>query len=222
MIDDQQSLAASTAEYLTWSGVPSSYVTSAEAALAQIESSRPKILLLDVNLPGLDGFDFCRKVRERYDMPIVFVSARVAEEDQIRAFLSGGDDYLTKPYSLALLLAKIRRMLARMANDVPPAPEPYDDGWLFFEPSSGRVRVDGSDIQLAALELRLLEYLIANRGRVVERKELFEQVWGGSVTADGTLSVHIRRLRLHIEHDADRPRYIRTAWGRGYIFEEPR
>ena len=118
-------------------------------------------------------------------------------------------------------MAKIRRMLDRLSSSGPPEPAVYDDGWLLLDPGSARVRVGGRDVSLAALEFKLLEHLVANRGRVVEKRELFRQVWGGAVTGDGTLSVHIRRLRTRIERDPDRPRYIRTVWGRGYIFEEP-
>ena len=174
MVEDQEALASSTVEYLTLSGVSAAYVSSAEEAHAALASRKPKLVILDVNLPGLSGFEFCRRLRrERGDIPIVFVSARTAEDDQILALSLGGDDYIAKPYSLA------------------------------------------------ALEFKLLEHLVANRGRVVEKRELFRQVWGGAVTGDGTLSVHIRRLRTRIERDPDRPRYIRTVWGRGYIFEEP-
>lgn len=222
MVEDQEALASSTVEYLTLSGVSAAYVSSAEEAHAALASRKPKLVLLDVNLPGLSGFEFCRRLRrERGDIPIVFVSARTAEDDQILALSLGGDDYIAKPYSLAVLLAKIRRMLDRLSSSGPPEPAVYDDGWLLIDPGSARVRVGGRDVSLAALEFKLLEYLVANRGRVVEKRELFRQVWGGAVTGDGTLSVHIRRLRTRIERDPDRPRYIRTVWGRGYIFEEP-
>lgn len=223
MVEDQEALASSTVEYLTLSGVSAAYVSSAEEAHAALAASRkPKLVILDVNLPGLSGFEFCRRLRrERGDIPIVFVSARTAEDDQILALSLGGDDYIAKPYSLAVLLAKIRRMLDRLSSSGPPEPAVYDDGWLLLDPGSARVRVGGRDVSLAALEFKLLEHLVANRGRVVEKRELFRQVWGGAVTGDGTLSVHIRRLRTRIERDPDRPRYIRTVWGRGYIFEEP-
>ena len=182
MVEDQEALASSTVEYLTLSGVSAAYVSSAEEAHAALASRKPKLVILDVNLPGLSGFEFCRRLRrERGDIPIVFVSARTG----------------------------------------PPEPAVYDDGWLLLDPGSARVRVGGRDVSLAALEFKLLEHLVANRGRVVEKRELFRQVWGGAVTGDGTLSVHIRRLRTRIERDPDRPRYIRTVWGRGYIFEEP-
>ena len=134
MVEDQEALASSTVEYLTLSGVSAAYVSSAEEAHAALASRKPKLVLLDVNLPGLSGFEFCRRLRrERGDIPIVFVSARTAEDDQILALSLGGDDYIAKPYSLAVLLAKIRRMLDRLSSSGPPEPAVYDDSWLLLD-----------------------------------------------------------------------------------------
>lgn len=117
-----------------------------------------------------------------------------------------------------MLLAKIRRILQRSsaATDVPG----YDDGHLRFDPAADRFWVDGVDLVLSAMEHRLLRYLVLNRERIVPKDELFEQVWGDAITGDGTLSVHIRRLRTHIEPDPAQPRYIQTLWGRGYSFRD--
>lgn len=218
MVDDQEPLAASTTEYLTLSGIPAAYVTSAEAAERALPELQPRLLLLDVNLPGASGFEFCRTLRREGDLPIVFLSARTGEDDQILGLAVGGDDYVTKPYSLALLLAKVRRILARLDGATAGT---YRDDHLLIDPTAARVRVDGVDVALAAQEMRLLAHLVANRGRVVEKREIFREVWGDAITGDGTLSVHIRRLRTHIEPDPERPRYIRTVWGRGYIFDTP-
>ena len=119
-------------------------------------------------------------------------------------------------------MAKVRRTLARSASGSAGGREAgvYDDGWLAVDLESSRVSVDGAEIPLAAMEFDLLAYLVANRGRVVEKRELLNKVWGGAVTGDGTLAVHVRRLRRRIEPDPDNPAYICTVWGRGYRFRE--
>ena len=219
MVDDERELAASTCEYLTTFGVSAASVPTAEDALAFIESHEPALILLDVNLPGMNGFEFCRTVRRRRATPILFISARDSDDDQILALGVGGDDYIAKPYSLAILLAKVRRILDRLSAE-PAAPSPaYDDGRLRLDPDVDRVWVEGAEVSLTALEYKLLAYLVANRGRVVGKRELFEKVWGDAITGDGTLTVHIRRLRTKIEEDSDAPRHLRTVWGRGYLFE---
>lgn len=174
------------------------------------------MLLLDINLPGMSGLELCTHVREHTDAPIVFLSARQAEADQVLALSMGGDDYIVKPFSLAVLAAKVRRLLARREK---AGGAGYDDGYLRVDPASGRVHVNGTEVPLKAMEFRLLAYLVAQRGRVVEKPELFEHVWGHAITGDGTLNVHVRRLRTKIEPDPGDPVYLRTVWGRGLLFE---
>lgn len=219
MVDDELELAASTCEYLTTFGVSATSVPTAEDALAFLECSDAALILLDVNLPGMNGFEFCRTVRQRRATPIVFISARDSDDDQILALGVGGDDYIAKPFSLAVLLAKVRRILDRLGAEEPATTPSYDDGRLRLDPDRDRVWVEGTEVPLTALEYKLLAYLVAHRGRVVGKRELFENVWGDAITGDGTLTVHIRRLRTKIEPDPDEPRHLRTVWGRGYLFE---
>lgn len=219
MIDDESLLAASTVEYLSTFGVTATAVHSAEAALDYLASNRPALILLDVNLPGMNGFEFCRTVRRDHDTPIIFISARDSDDDQILALGVGGDDYIATPYSLAVLLAKVRRILDRLATSQPAVVPAFDDGHLRIDATAERVWLDDVEITLPPLEYRLLSHLAENRGRVVTKRELFRDVWGGAAVGDATLNVHIRRLRTKIETDPANPRYIRTAWGRGYYFE---
>lgn len=219
MIDDEQALASATTEYLAAFGLTTHYVTSAEEALDWLTADTAQVVVLDVNLPGMSGFELCRTLRARGDqMPILFLSARQSDDDQILGLSVGGDDFLRKPFPLGVLLAKIRRTLDRVGSTTPPTA--FDDGWLVVDPAAGRVWAGGAEVQLKAMEYRLLAYLVANRGRVVTKAELFENVWGDAITGDGTLSVHIRRLRTQIEPNPDQPRYLRTVWGRGYLFED--
>lgn len=226
MVDDEEGLAASITEYLGAFGLRSAWVADAEAALRFLDEHPTRLLLLDIGLPGMNGYEFCRKVRETRSMPIVFLSARGSDDDQVLALTIGGDDYLRKPVSLSVLLAKVRRMLERLEDadrfgrltGSGPEVEPYDDGRLRFDAAGGRFFREGREIELTAMEYRLLEYFVRERDRVLTKAELFEQVWEGAFVGDGTLTVHVRRLRKKIEPDPEHPTYINTVWGRGYRF----
>lgn len=221
LVEDATELAESTAEYLAAFGLTTQCEPSGEAAMAWLGAHAPRVVVLDVNLPGMSGFEFCRRFRQEHDTPVIFLSARRSDDDQILGLSIGGDDWLRKPYPLSVLLARIRRTLARAATICSDPPEQvFDDGRLVVDAVAGRVWVAGAEIRVKAMEYRLLTFLVAHRGRVVTKADLFANVWQNAVTGDGTLSVHIRRLRTHIEQDPDNPRYIKTVWGRGYMFTD--
>lgn len=219
IVDDEVELAEAVVEYLEASGFSCRHATTAEQGLALVEQASPKVVLLDVNLPGMNGFAFCRAVRARGATPIIFISARTGDDDQILALSVGGDDYVTKPFSLGVLLAKIRRALARGGATALDTAD-FDDGRLRVEDASGRTWLDDTELHLTAIEDRLLRHLVRNRGRVATKQQIIDEVWGEPFTSDGTLAVHIRRLRSRIEIDPDNPGYIKTVWGRGYLFED--
>jgi two-component system response regulator RegX3 len=221
VVEDEAELAQSVADYLRAFDLSVQVFPSAEAAQPHLERERPRVLLLDINLPGRSGFDLCRELRRASDVPILFLTARASEDDEVLALSIGGDDYLRKPFSLGVLLAKIRRILARQDATGGASVDDtgdIDDGFLRIDGESERVFVDGREVVLPAMEHRLLHYLVAERDRVVSKQELLERVWHDEFVGDGTLSVHIRRLRTKLERDPDNPRYLRTAWGRGYMF----
>lgn len=219
VIDDETELAEACADYLRAYGLVADICGDAESAVEWFRCHDTRLVLLDVNLPGASGFDLCRRLRVTTEVPILFISARGGEDDEILALSIGGDDYLTKPFSLALMLAKVRRMLARAQPST--SGEDFDDGWLRVDAQAGRTYVDGAEVRLKAMEDKLLRYLVARRGDVVTKAELFAHVWEEPLTSDGTLAVHVRRVRARIEPDPDQPVYIRTVWGRGYLFEPP-
>ena len=219
VIDDETELAEACADYLRAYGLVADTRGDAESALEWLRRHDTRLVLLDVNLPGASGFDLCRRLRVTTEVPILFISARGGEDDEILALSIGGDDYLTKPFSLALLLAKVQRMLARTRPSA--GEEDFNDGWLRVDAQAGRTYVDGAEVHLKAMEDKLLRYLVARQGEVVTKAELFDHVWGEPLTSDGTLAVHVRRVRARIEPDPDQPVYIRTVWGRGYLFEPP-
>lgn len=215
IIDDEKVLADSTAEYFNLFGVKTAAVYGAEECRRFFDANSAELILLDINLGDGSGFELCKRLRESTAVPILFVSARTSDDDKIVALNIGGDDYVQKPYSLGVLLAKVRAVLKRCGSR-----EEYSDGNLCVNFSTREVSVGGKPVKLTALEFKLLCYLIENRGRVVPKSELFDSVWGDRFTGDGTLNVHIRKLREAIERNANAPEYIITVWGDGYKFRE--
>ncbi len=218
IVDDEMPLAESTSEYLNMFGVSAAYVSSAKECLTFLDANSVDMFLLDINLDGDSGFKLCQTLRETVDLPILFISARTSDDDVLIALNIGGDDYIKKPYSLSVLLAKVKVYLKRFsAADKPSEVYRCDDFTLDFV--SGQLTAFGVEVPLNPMEYKLLCYLIRNSGRIIEKSELFERVWEDKVTGDGTLNVHIRRLREKIEKSPEEPAHIKTIWGRGYLFE---
>lgn len=214
IIDDEKLLADSTAEYFNMFGVSAAAVYSAEECCAFLAENSASLLLLDINLGNDSGFQLCRELREKTQIPILFISARTSDDDQIIALNIGGDDYIQKPYSLGVLLAKVKAVLKRYGQGA----DGFDDGYLKVDANAKKVTVGGRPVKLTALEYKLLEYLINNKDKVVSKQELFDKVWEDKFTGDGTLNVHIRKLREAVERDPGAPEYIITEWGSGYRF----
>ena len=220
VIDDEISIAATICEYFNLFGVSCEYATDYETGLKNASDLRPSLILLDVNLGGQSGFALCKRLRETSDTPILFISARNTDDDVLTALGVGGDDYITKPFSMAILLAKAKAMLKRGSSASKIATgEIIRFGSVEVDRDSGRVSRGGEPVKLKPLELKLLLYLYDNRGRRVTKDELLEKVWGDTFIGEGTLSVHIRHLREKLEADPGNPRYIVTMWGSGYMFE---
>ncbi|WP_322180039.1 response regulator transcription factor [Neglectibacter caecimuris] len=215
IIDDEKLLADSTAEYFNLFGVKTALAYSAAECRAFFRENTAELLLLDINLSDGSGFALCKELRETMEIPILFVSARTSDDDQIAALSIGGDDYIQKPYSLSVLLAKVKAVLKRCKIR---EPEKYEDSRLTVDLQAKQVFVRGKPVRLTALEFKLLAYLIQNEGRVLSKQELFEKVWKDKFTGDGTLNVHIRKIREAIEENPGSPEYILTVWGDGYKF----
>lgn len=215
IIDDEELLADSTAEYFNLFGVKTAVVYNASDCRSFFRENTAELLLLDINLGDSSGFELCRELREKTEIPILFISARTSDDDKIVALNIGGDDYVQKPYSLGVLLAKVKVVLRRYGQSVNKG---YTDGWLKVDFGAREVLVDGKTARLTSLEFKLLSYLIKNENRVVSKQELFEKVWEDKFTGDGTLNVHIRKIREAIEREPGSPQYILTVWGDGYKF----
>ncbi len=216
VIDDEKMLADSTMEYFNLFGIKTAVSYSVLECQNFLKEHTADLLLLDINLGDGSGFELCKKLRETIDVPILFISARTSDDDKIIALNIGGDDYIQKPCSLGVLLAKVKAVLKRCGRK---DRKDYSDGWLLVRFEAKQVLVNGEPVKLTSLEFRLLTYLMEHRGKVVSKQELFEQVWQDKCTGDGTLNVHIRRLRRAIEKNPDKPDYILTVWGDGYKFE---
>ena len=216
IIDDEKLLADSTAEYFNLFGIKTGVAYSASNCRDFLRENSAQLLLLDINLGDGSGFELCKELRETTEIPILFISARTSDDDQIIALSIGGDDYIQKPYSLGVLLAKVKVVLKRCEKK---GGSDYADGRLTVDFDARQAFVNGTPVKLTALEFKLLTYLIQNEGRVVPKQELFEKVWEDKFTGDGTLNVHIRKIREAIEPEAGSPEYILTVWGEGYRFK---
>jgi two-component system response regulator RegX3 len=220
IVDDEEALSQSTCEYFNLFDVSCAWVPSAEDCREFLAAHEVDLILLDINLGGESGFALCRQLRQRFTIPILFISARNSDDDVLLALNIGGDDYIQKPYSLGVLLAKVKAVLKRCAADADEgAAGVVRLGRNAVDLRAGRAFRDGADLNLKAMEFKLLAYLVRNRGRVVPKAELFSQVWGSAITSDGTLNVHVRHLREKLEDDPQNPRLIKTVWGTGYLLE---
>ena len=194
-----------------------------KTALASLQAQpETDLVVLDVMMPGMDGFETCRRIREFSKVPILFLTAKSAEQDLLRAYAGGGDDFLSKPFSPAELLAKVRSLLRRWPDylrwildetgDVPP---PGGESRNAF---ARRVRRGGKEIALTDTEYAILEHLLARRGKTVTAQEMYEAVWQERFLpgSANTVMVHVLNLRRKVEEDPSNPRLIRTVWGKGY------
>ncbi|MDE5993260.1 MAG: response regulator transcription factor, partial [Oscillospiraceae bacterium] len=173
IIDDEKMLADSTAEYFNLFGVSAAVVYSAEECRSFFENNSADLLLLDINLGNDSGFELCGELREKTQIPILFISARSSDDDKIIALNIGGDDYIQKPYSLGVLLAKVKAVLKRYGS----TDTSYSDDWLTVDFNAKQAVVNGIPAKLTALEFKLLTYLVKNENRVVSKQEIFDNVW---------------------------------------------
>ena len=177
------------------------------------------LVILDVMMPGMDGIETCGKIRESSNVPILFLTAKSAEQDRIAAYRSGGDDFLSKPFSQPELLAKVSSLLRRYREyRGKPASTVWTNGSLEVDLNTRMVRSAGENVPLTDTEYSILEFLVKNRGRTVTTQELYESVWNEKFLpgSGNTIMVHVLNLRRKIEEVPSSPRIIRTVWGRGY------
>jgi len=192
-----------------------------ESGIAEARRTVPDLVLLDLNLPGMDGVEVCRVLRREAstaDIPIVMLTARVQEQDKIGGLDVGADDYITKPFSVKELVARVRAVLRR-ASPRTDGPRTLVRGPLALDEARRRITVDGEEVRLTRKEFDLLVFLIAHRGEVITRERLLDEVWGYErFPTTRTVDMHVLRLRRKFEADPDRPVWILTLHGHGYKF----
>ena len=223
IIDDEIELSKMTQEYFEIFEVSCATVSTADECLEFLKENTADVFLLDINLGNESGFTLCKTLREKYDTPILFISARQSDDDVLVALNIGGDDYIKKPYTLSVLLAKVKVQLKRLEAikqlGGSTGEKETDSGNFTIDPATLSCRVEGREVQLKAKEFALLSCLYSHKDTIVTKEKLFDEVWGDSFYSDSTLNVHIRRLREKLESDPNNPKYIKTVWGTGYILE---
>ena len=220
LVDDETELSKMTCEYFEMFEVSCAYVETAAECMKFLQKNKIDILLLDINLAQDSGFELCKKVREDYQMPVLFISARQSDDDVLIALNIGGDDYIKKPYSLSVLLAKVKVILKRIQGQKNNFIKKDNvDGKIQLIEEKLSVSIEGKEVALKAKEFALFKCLYEHKNTIVTKENLFDQVWGDSFYSDGTLNVHIRKLREKIEEDPNDPKKIKTVWGTGYMLE---
>lgn len=222
LVDDEQDLLDLLRDFLEVAGFRVEVARNGKEALDILARTTVDCLLLDVMLPEVSGFDLCRKIRERYNLPILFLSARETDNDKIRALGLGGDDYVTKSASHWEVVARIKAVMRRYQHGSATSEKAVlDFGRLMLDIKAHEVRIDGQPVPFTGREFALLYLLAEHPRQIFTHEQLFERIWG-DVGDRHTVAVHIARIREKIEVDAARPEYIVTVWGVGYRFEGKR
>ena len=222
VVDDEPSISEVVKLYLVREGFDATVVDDGLAALNLLESDPPDLLILDVMLPGVDGYEITRQVRATSSIPIILLTARRDEIDRILGLELGADDYVVKPFSPRELVSRVKAVLRRtqQAPALPGGEHPVTCGNIHIDPRTRQATVAGKEIPLTVKEFDLLWMFTSNPNQVFNRDQLLDQVWGVSEFIDAsTVTVHVRRLREKIEQDPSSPQHIITVWGVGYRFE---
>ncbi|WP_303834164.1 response regulator transcription factor [Ruminococcus flavefaciens] len=215
IVEDNAELSGLLCDFLRSESYTVSVAETAEKALSLYEKYGARLVLLDINLPGLDGFAVCKRIREQDNIPIIILTARVDKEDKLNGILLGADDYIEKPYDIDILIAKIKGIFKRrLALDV------LTDGDITLNLAEETVSKNGEPVAMTAKEFELLRLLIENKGQTLGKDFIFNRIWGSdSESEQQTLTVHIKWLRQKIEDDPKNPARILTVWGKGYRWE---
>lgn len=216
IVEDNEEIGTLLADFLEAEGYDTYLAGSGEEAIDIFEDEGAKLVLLDIMLPGIDGFAVCSKIREKGNTPIIIVSAKGTKEDKINGLITGADDYIEKPYDIDILLAKINGIFKRR--------------YQLDEVIAGGIRIDKTKrivfkkdeaLTMTLKEYELLLYMIENKGKVLKKEELFSKIWGMDSDSEfQTLTVHIKWLREKIEDNPKKPTKITTVWGVGYKYNE--
>ncbi len=219
IVEDETKISQLIAKNLAAIGLECNTAADGIAALDLFAKVEPDLVVLDLMLPGMDGLDVCRRIRARSRVPILMLTARRDEADVVLGLELGADDYMTKPFGVRELVARVRALLRRA---LPEEDAPVHLGPLALDPGRRRLTIDGRPADLTTLEFDLLLFLAKHPGRVFSRDQLLEQVWGRDRVVDSrSIDSLVSRLRKKVEPDPDSPKFVQTVWGSGYRMAEP-
>jgi len=225
IIEDDTSIAKIQSDFLKINGFDVTVKADGQQGLNEALTGQYDLILLDLMLPSIDGFEICKRVREKLAIPILMVTAKIEDVDKLRGFSTGADDYISKPFSLPELVARVKANLAQFER-IKSVSAPNSEGKeinfgdICLNQQTRRVHVDGTEIELKTKEFDLLCFLMTNPDIVFSKEHLYERLWGMDALGDlKTVTVHINRLRDKIEKDPQKPMYIHTVWGAGYRFK---
>lgn len=223
IVDDDENIAELISLYLAKECFDTKIVHDGESALLAFDAWNPDLILLDLMLPGIDGFEICKQIREEKNTPILMVSAKKDDIDKIRGLGLGADDYITKPFSPSELVARVKAHLARyerLIGSNTPENDTIEIRGIRIDKTARRVWVNGEEKQFTTKEFDLLTFLAENPNHVFTKEELFRQIWDMESIGDiATVTVHIKKIREKIEMNTNKPQYIETIWGVGYRFK---
>ncbi|HJC15095.1 MAG TPA: response regulator transcription factor [Candidatus Fusicatenibacter intestinigallinarum] len=225
VVDDNREIVFSVSELLRYENYRVVQAYNGMEALEVLEREKVDLILLDVMMPGLNGLSALMKLRERWKIPVIILSAKTEESDKVSGLMMGADDYISKPFQAAELIARVRAQLRRYHVWGSQAPEENQDllvnGTLVLDKKQRIAVVDGRDVRLTAKEYGILLLLMEHPGQVFPAEQIYERVWNeeADYAVENTVMVHIRHIREKIEIDAKNPRYVKVVWGIGYKME---
>ncbi|HZT95303.1 MAG TPA: response regulator transcription factor [Chloroflexota bacterium] len=225
VVDDEAGITRLIQMYLDREGYQTTVAATGADALHAVRHNPPSLVILDIMLPDIDGWEVCREIRRMSDVPIIMLTAREGDEDKIVGLELGADDYVTKPFVPRELVARVKAILRRIdrPTDLKQEEEVLDFGDLRIEPARREVWLNGEPVHLRAKEYDLLTEMARKPGIVFSREQLLQNVWGYDFFGDsGTIDVHVRRLRAKLNDDSTNPRFVETVWGVGYRFKDAR
>lgn len=218
IIDDTVELASLLSDFLIQEGFTTITAHTGEAGLEHLNREDIRLVLLDIMLPGMDGFAVCEHIRKKYNVPLFIMSAKTDKDSQLNGLLLGADDYIEKPFDIDVLIAKIKAVYKRN-YETSEVSEVMKYGDICFDASRHEVTREGNAVNLTVKEYELLKFLMENEGKALTKDAIFNKVWGvDSFSEPSTLTVHIKWLRQKLESDEKKPEHIQTVWGVGYRF----
>ena len=219
VVDDDPTVREVVITYLSKAGHTVTSAADGNEALASVAETPPELIVLDLMLPGLDGLEVSRRLRQSSDIPVIMLTAKGSVADRVVGLEQGADDYVTKPFSPRELVLRVDSVLRRTGGP-PRAGGPVQSGDVVVDPGSRVVTCDKTRVAMTAREFDLLHHFVSHAGKVFSREDLLRDVWGWSFGDDSTVTVHVRRLREKLEKDPTHPTRLVTVWGVGYRWEE--